>query len=57
VRNLLKSFLAVPLYLLALPFLLVLGFEHFMRYLIKLADHVGRLLALLRINPVHTRRM
>jgi succinoglycan biosynthesis protein ExoM len=57
VRNLLKSFLAVPLYVCALPFLLMLGFEHFMRYLIKLADHVGRLLALFGINPVRVRRM
>jgi glycosyltransferase involved in cell wall biosynthesis len=56
-RNLAKSLLAVPLYLCALPFLLVLGFEHFMRYLIKLTDHVGRLLALLGINPVRVRRM
>jgi len=56
-RNLLKSFVAVPLYLCALPFLLVLGFEHFMRYLIKLTDHVGRVLALLGINPVRVRRM
>ena len=36
----------------ALPFALVLGHHRFMTLLVKLCDHLGRLLALLRINPV-----
>lgn len=57
VRNLLKSVIAVPAYALALPLLLVAGQHYFMRYLVKLADHLGRLLACLRLNPVRQRRM
>jgi len=56
-RNLLKSVLAVPAYALALPVLLLAGHHHFMKYLVKLADHTGRLLALVGLNPVHERRM
>jgi cellulose synthase/poly-beta-1,6-N-acetylglucosamine synthase-like glycosyltransferase len=55
VRNLVKSFIAVPIYCLALPFLLAVGDHYFMRYLIKLCDHTGKLLSLLRINPVKKR--
>jgi succinoglycan biosynthesis protein ExoM len=56
-RNLLKSIIAVPAYTLALPVLFLAGHHYFMKYLVKLADHVGRLLALLRLNPVTERRM
>jgi succinoglycan biosynthesis protein ExoM len=55
VRNIAKSVIAVPLYLIALPFLLVAGHHLFMRYLVRLFDHVGRLLALLNLNPVKER--
>ena len=55
-RNLLKSAVAVPAYACALPFLLVAGHHHFMRYVVKLADHFGRLLAFARLNPVSHRR-
>ena len=55
--NLLKSFIAVPIYALALPILLLAGHHYFMKYLVKLADHVGRLLASVRLNPVTERRM
>ena len=44
-RNLLKSFVAVPLYALALPVLVLAGHHYFMKYLVKLADHLGLLLA------------
>jgi len=54
-RNLAKSLVAVPLYLLALPFLLLAGQHWFMRYAVKLADHAGRLLAAVHLNPVRTR--
>jgi succinoglycan biosynthesis protein ExoM len=56
-RNLLKSLLAVPAYALALPVLFVAGHHYFMKYLVKLADHVGRLLASVGLNPITERRM
>lgn len=43
--DLLKSLVAVPLYTVTLPFLLVVGHHLFMKYLIKNFDHIGRLLA------------
>jgi cellulose synthase/poly-beta-1,6-N-acetylglucosamine synthase-like glycosyltransferase len=48
----LSSMAAIPLYTLALPFLILSGQHHFMKYLIKLCDHAGRILALLGFNPV-----
>jgi glycosyltransferase involved in cell wall biosynthesis len=50
-----KSLIAVPLYALALPFLLLGGQHLFMRYAIKFFDHFGRVLTLLGINPVRER--
>jgi succinoglycan biosynthesis protein ExoM len=47
-----KSLLAVPSYALALPFFLLLGQHRFMTCLVKLCDHLGKLLAVLGINPV-----
>lgn len=47
-----KSVVAVPAYATALPFALVLGHHWFMTLLVKLFDHLGRLLALLHIHPV-----
>jgi cellulose synthase/poly-beta-1,6-N-acetylglucosamine synthase-like glycosyltransferase len=54
-RNLAKSLIAVPLYAVALPFLLLLGHHHFMKYLVRLFDHLGRLLAVLNLNPIKER--
>src|ERR1051326_6458159 len=51
-RAILSSMAAIPLYSLALPFLMLMGHHHFMKYLIKLCDHAGRILALLGINPI-----
>jgi succinoglycan biosynthesis protein ExoM len=51
-REVAKSFVAVPAYLLVLPVALIAGHHHFMRYLINLFDHTGRLLALVGIDPV-----
>jgi succinoglycan biosynthesis protein ExoM len=48
----LKSLLAVAVYVPALPFLLVAGKHLFMRYLVRTFDHLGRLLGFLNINPV-----
>ena len=50
--KLFKSFIAVLAYTLALPVLFVAGDHYFMKYLIKLCDHGGRILAFLSINPV-----
>jgi succinoglycan biosynthesis protein ExoM len=52
-----KSALAVPVYLLLLPVLIFAGQHYFMRYLVKLADHGGRLLALIGLNPIQERPM
>ena len=57
VRNLLKSVIAVPAYALVLPVLFLAGHHHFMKYLVKLADHLGRLLASVGLNPVTERRL
>jgi succinoglycan biosynthesis protein ExoM len=56
-KNLLKAVIAVPVYLLALPFLFLVGHHYFMRYSVKLADHTGRILALFGLNLVNERRM
>ena len=52
VRDVLKSIIAVPAYAVALPFALVLGQHRFMTLLIKLCDHLGKLLACLGIRPI-----
>jgi GT2 family glycosyltransferase len=49
------SIVAVPCYLLMLPFTLLGGESVFMKYCIKLCDHTGRLLASLNLNPVAQR--
>jgi hypothetical protein len=55
VRNLLKSFVAVPLYGMMLPFMFLAGHHHFMKYLVKLCDHTGRIVMLLGIQLVRER--
>jgi len=47
-----KSVVAIPLYTLALPFALVAGQQYFMTLLVKICDHLGKLLILVGINPV-----
>jgi glycosyltransferase involved in cell wall biosynthesis len=47
-----QSLVAVVLYSMVLPFLLISGQHNFMRYLIKLCDHAGRILAFLGIHPI-----
>jgi len=51
-KDIAKSILAVPVYLVALPLALLLGQHRFMTILVKLFDHVGKLLALVGIQPV-----
>jgi glycosyltransferase involved in cell wall biosynthesis len=54
-RLLSRSAVAIPVYCMALPVLLLLGQHWFMRYCVKLCDHLGRLLAVLGINPISER--
>jgi succinoglycan biosynthesis protein ExoM len=51
-RHVLKSLIAVPAYTLILPFALLLGQHCFIKFLVKLCDHLGMLLALLGITPM-----
>ena len=51
-RDIVKSVVAAPAYLLCLPFALVLGQGKFMNVLVRLFDHVGRLLGMVGINPI-----
>jgi succinoglycan biosynthesis protein ExoM len=51
-RDVLKSMLAVPAYLAALPVSLLMGHGRYMIFLVKLCDHLGKLLAVLGINPI-----
>jgi hypothetical protein len=51
-RDIATSIIAVPAYIVALPFALALGQGRFMTYLVSLFDHIGRLLALVGIIPV-----
>jgi len=52
-----KAVVAIPAYVVALPFLQLRGHHLFMRYLIKLGDHVGRLFAAVGIDLVKQRDM
>lgn len=50
--DLMKSFLAVIGYTLALPVLVVMGHHVVMKCLIKTCDHGGKLLAFVGLNPI-----
>lgn len=54
-RGVLKSLIAVVIYSLALPFLAVAGEHLYIRYLIKTCDHLGKVLAALKLNWVSER--
>jgi len=47
-----KSIIAIPTYILVLPFAFLMGHHHFMKLLIKLFEHIGRLLALCGLDVV-----
>jgi len=51
--NIVKSIIAVPLYLLIAPITLLLGQHLFMALMVKICDHAGKLLMLMGINPIH----
>ena len=50
--SVLKSIVAVPIYTISLPFLLLFGHDLFMKCLIKLCDHSGKILAFLGCRPL-----
>jgi glycosyltransferase involved in cell wall biosynthesis len=50
--DLAKSIIAIPAYALTLPFLLAVGQHAFMRNLIKMCDHLGRILAFVGVDLV-----
>ena len=50
-----KSLIAVILYTSALPMLLIIGHHHFMKFLIKDCDHIGKLLAACGLELVKER--
>lgn len=54
-RDVAKSLIAVPSYSLLLPFALLIGQHNFMNLLVRLFDHLGRLLALVGMNRVNDR--
>jgi glycosyltransferase involved in cell wall biosynthesis len=47
-----KSVIAVPVYVVALPLACIFGHYRFMALLVRVFDHLGKLLALVGINPV-----
>jgi hypothetical protein len=49
---LVKSLAAMIGYTIALPVFLVMGQHVFMKYLIKIFDHAGKLLAFVGLNPI-----
>lgn len=51
-QQVLRSVVAIPLYTAALPFALALGQSRFMILLVKLCDHVGRMLSLAGVHPI-----
>ena len=52
VPSILKSVIAIVAYTTSLPLLAIFGQHIFMQYLIKLCDHLGKVLAFLGINLV-----
>jgi glycosyltransferase involved in cell wall biosynthesis len=53
ISDVVKSAVAVPLYALALPIVFLFGQHKFMSLLVRLCDHLGKLLALMGIHVVH----
>lgn len=51
-RSIVKSLVAVPAYAAILPLSAIVGHHKFMGTLISLCDHLGKLLAVFRLNPI-----
>jgi glycosyltransferase involved in cell wall biosynthesis len=56
-RAIAVSLIAVPLYTIMLPFLLLAGHHLFMRYLVSWCDHFGRIMGLFGVRLVKQRMM
>lgn len=52
IGSIVKSLVAVPLYTLVLPLAFLVGQDRFMTLLVKLCDHLGKLLIIAGINPI-----
>jgi succinoglycan biosynthesis protein ExoM len=51
-KSIAKSMVAVPAYALALPVSLLIGHHHFVRNLVRLCDHLGKLLGIAGFRPM-----
>jgi len=51
-KDVARSLAAIAVYLCALPFLLIMGHHHFMKYLVKLCDHIGLVLTAARLKVI-----
>ena len=56
-KPILKSFVELPIYLVVVPFALLVGHHRFMNFCIKSCDHLGRLLAWIGLSPIRERQM
>lgn len=52
IKDILKSFAAVPMYALLAPFALIGGQGKFMLCLVKMSDHLGKVLGFVGVNPM-----
>ena len=52
VKSVLISMIAIPIYLVLLPFLAIGGQHLFMKYLVKICDHLGRVMSVAGINVI-----
>jgi len=52
VLDIAKSVIAIPTYAACLPFIALLGRHRFVDLLVRLFDHLGKLLGLIGINPI-----
>ncbi len=50
--NIIKSLVAIPVYLLVLPITLLFGQQYFMRLMVKISDHLGKVLMRVGISPI-----
>ncbi len=53
-RSLASSLIAVPVYAVGLPFALLMGQHKFMDLLIRLCDHLGKVMAFVGLKPVES---
>jgi succinoglycan biosynthesis protein ExoM len=52
IRDVLKSLVAIAGYTIAIPFVSVLGQHRLMDLLVRLFDHLGKVLAFAGLNPI-----